>query len=300
MASLQGVSPLSSRRMSGASFHQGGNDYFDGSGQPNFGSHPGTPSVPAAQDESMTGRNRGAIANIPRRSLSNRNDLAINTNLAVQDHNEQEPPSATSNLGAASVYSMPASSTGTNPGLGVMAPRGQHPLSPSNAGFQHSAAHTGMLSAAVNAPLPPSPAIPGYGGGGDSPFVFSQGRFPSTGAPDGMPGDAFSNRPSPFLGPHPSNAEIPHSGFSTPLINGGDASFTLPMMGDDSFDQSIGPDESRPNAKAMRTPLKRTASNSAEAAAQAAIEAAKMMSGEVSPQPAHSTPMSVTKRKSPA
>ncbi|CAO1631249.1 unnamed protein product [Sympodiomycopsis kandeliae] len=275
MSGLQGVSPLASRRVSGSSSNHDRPDLseiFDENG------------VQRADYQQQS--ERPQIASMPRRSFSGRNDLAIDTQLSLQA-GEPGPLSTGNSLGQyppSSAFSMPDQ---TNPGLGVM---GGHPSHMSMQQFQHHQA--GLLTTAVNTPLPPSPAIPSYHNNNDSPYLLQggaagAGRFPTmnqVGALTGHPMMSHTNSPNPNSG-----------GFdNSPMIGGGgDSSFAVFMNGDDSqiYDSPSGPG-GRPNAKAMRTPLKRTASNSAQVVAQAAAEAANGNHGDLSLG-------AVTKRKEP-
>ncbi|TKY87934.1 hypothetical protein EX895_003030 [Sporisorium graminicola] len=129
----------------------------------------------------------------------------------------------------------------TSPAAGMFA-HGMHPgVSPTSAGLSASNAGLGVMSmppspltpqhqammAAINTPLPPSPA----------PGAMMGGQFKSFDGSPFLPGNGF-----PQYGGSHNNFNMADSGFFGP--DGGEG----------------------PNAKAMRTPMKRTASNSGPSA----------------------------------
>ncbi|CDS01888.1 related to Heat shock factor protein 4 [Sporisorium scitamineum] len=223
---------------------------------PTFGTAPegfgmvGTPisrrvSSSSAHSESMLAMNGSPMHNSMHGEAAT---MAMGSNMTPQrsaSFGEGQMPPPQFNLGRG------GGSGGNRPGLaglaidtssaaGMFAP-GMHPgVSPTSAGLSASNAGFGVMSmppspltpqhqammAAINTPLPPSPA----------PGSLVGGQFKSF---DG----------SPFL---PANG-FPQFGGHTNL-----------NMADQSF---FGPDGAEgPNAKAMRTPMKRTASNSGPSA----------------------------------
>ena len=143
---------------------------------------------------------------------------------------------------------------------GMFAP-GMHPgVSPTSAGLSAGNAGLGVMS------MPPSPLTPQH----QAMMTAINTPLPPSPAPGSMAGGQFKSfEGSPFIA---SNGFAPQ--FGQNVIS----------MADQSF---FGPDGSEgPNAKAMRTPLKRTASNSGP-------------SGQSTPVLMHSTSPGLAKRKSP-
>ena len=199
-----------SRRVSGSSAHSDAMMFHGGQGQHDAAAgmmgHAGVPPP--------MGMSRGMA---PKPALAG---LAIDTSAATmmfgQGHAQGISPTSTS-----------AGLTASNAGLGVMSLPAS-PLTP-----QHQA-----MFAAINTPLPPSPA-PNSANNGQfgqfdgSPFLANNGFAPQ--------GNAFAAA-GPAFGGGGGGGEMGNAGG---------------MYGELDDGQRMGP-----NAKAMRTPLKRTASNS--------------------------------------
>lgn len=133
----------------------------------------------------------------------------------------------------------------SNPGLGVM-------------GLQQSMGN-GEMQMAINTPLPPSPAIGPHGGhqsGTTTPYMDA--------SPFLSANQSFAGQQHSFFGPMATHSPTMHQ------VNGAGPTFMMQNGAGGADDHTM----LGPNAKAMRTPLKRTASNSHQFALEAATAAA--------------------------
>lgn len=235
------VSPMGSRRVSAGSAQseamvQHHSPLIDEQGRP-ISAHSSNAGRSSFGDPSMVGR---PIAGSNKAAASG---LAIDTSL---HHHAQ--------FGV-----MPhGSNLSPNPGLGVMGPGGlpHSPISPQNAA---------MMAAAINTPLPPSPAVNAHMNGNPlvsgqfNPMDHGQGSpFMQTNPGGGMHSPSI---PGGFPG------QFGAAAYATGGNGGPGDVFSTSAMANDEDDGMLGP-----NSKASRTPLKRTASNSGGQSGQQHIQ----------------------------
>ncbi|CAO1622784.1 unnamed protein product [Parajaminaea phylloscopi] len=296
MSGLGQVSPFGSRRVSStSSTGLGDRPDMSGMGQGYFAASP--LSVPGVGPGQQTNDNlimspggsmsesdpafqgsgsavtagREAFANLPRRTMSGRGgplDGTLNTQAAHHHGGQQQPhdsaPLSAGVAAASAAFAMPET---FNPGLGVMAP---HTMPPSPLFADHlsaaaaaAAAHQQQnhLHAAVNTPLPPSPAVPGYTGhgqgfGGAAAFAQGGGVSPSMLTAPSFDRRAGGHLSAPTSPVSPVDGQFglfpPTSGI---CIGPGDMN---------TVDGSTLDPSSQDPRKVMRTPLKRTASGHSE------------------------------------
>lgn len=243
-----------------------------------------------APQESPLGR---GIASMPRRSFSRQNSgLAVDTTpsfVSSPDGDRGSWSAVDSN--SPSVFS---DATLANANAGGPSPHHPSMISPGQRGQMLLQQGVGIFASAVSTPLPPSPAPPHH---------MQSGAVYASPIPDGM----FGFHPPPLpqqqqqvphhglglaVGTPGSGGISPHlmsNGFGNGSPHHGEAGLGLSYANSSVFLEDgaggggggggldAGGLLQQPNAKAMRTPLKRTASSSAEQAAMAraaALEAA--------------------------
>lgn len=136
----------------------------------------------------------------------------------------------------------------------------------------------GLFAAAMSTPLPPSPAVSSYGATapGSAASTDAGYGFPSSGSPGMMMGPSGMSNVS---GAMPAGLDLDgmddESYHFTPSRRSQSSTGRYLQDADAQAamaDLSMSSDSLRPNHKAMRTPMRRTASNSATQAAQANSE----------------------------